>query len=69
MGTRRKRLGEQAADAGAAGRLIVVVIHDWLNRAVDHDAGIQWVRGDPLLRGITADPRCAALLRTLNLTQ
>jgi hypothetical protein len=32
----------------------------WLNRAVDHDAGIQWVRGDPLLRGITADPRYAA---------
>ena len=29
--------------------------------------GIQWMRGDPLLRNITRDPRYAALLRRLNL--
>ncbi len=40
---------------------------DWLNRAVDADPGIQWLRGDPLLKGITADPRYAALLKRLNL--
>jgi TolB-like protein len=39
----------------------------WLNRAVGNDPGILWVRGDPLLRGITSDPRYAALLRRLNL--
>ncbi len=32
----------------------------WLNRAIDHDPGIQWLRGDPLFKGITADPRYAA---------
>ncbi len=39
----------------------------WLDRAIDHDPGIQWLRGDPLFKGITADPRYAALLRKLNL--
>jgi TolB-like protein/Flp pilus assembly protein TadD len=39
----------------------------WLDRAIDHDAGMQWLRGDPLFKGITADPRYAALLRKLNL--
>jgi TolB-like protein/cytochrome c-type biogenesis protein CcmH/NrfG len=39
----------------------------WLDRAVDHDPGIQWLRGDPLFRGITADPRYAGLLRKLNM--
>jgi TolB-like protein len=39
----------------------------WLNRAVGNDTGILWVRGDPLLRGITSDPRYAALLRRLHL--
>ena len=39
----------------------------WLDRAVDNDPGIQWLRGDPLLRGIVDDPRYAALLRKLNL--
>ena len=30
----------------------------WLARAVElRDPGIQWLRGDPLLRGITQDPR------------
>jgi TolB-like protein/cytochrome c-type biogenesis protein CcmH/NrfG len=39
----------------------------WLDRAVDHDPGIQWLRGDPLFKDIIADPRYAALLRKLNL--
>jgi len=39
----------------------------WLDRAIDHDPGIQWLRGDPLFKGIIADPRYAALLRKLNL--
>jgi TolB-like protein/predicted negative regulator of RcsB-dependent stress response len=39
----------------------------WLDRAIDHDPGIQWLRGDPLFKDITADPRYAALLRKLNL--
>jgi tetratricopeptide (TPR) repeat protein len=38
----------------------------WLDQAVlRHDAGIQWLRGDPLLKGLTGDPRYAALLRRL----
>jgi TIR domain/Tetratricopeptide repeat len=40
----------------------------WLDRAIDHDPGIQWLRGDPMFNGITADPRYAALLRKLNLS-
>jgi TolB-like protein/tetratricopeptide (TPR) repeat protein len=41
---------------------------DWLDRAVQfHDPGIQWLRGDPLLRNLTKDPRYAALLRRVNL--
>jgi TolB-like protein/Tfp pilus assembly protein PilF len=40
----------------------------WLDRAVElRDPGIQWLRGDPLLRNLTHDPRYAALLRRLNL--
>jgi tetratricopeptide (TPR) repeat protein len=39
----------------------------WLDQAVDHDPGIQWLRGDPLFKGITADSRYADLLRRLKL--
>jgi TolB-like protein/tetratricopeptide (TPR) repeat protein len=40
----------------------------WLDRAVAlRDPGIQWLRGDPLLRNLTRDPRYTALLRRLNL--
>jgi hypothetical protein len=39
----------------------------WLDRAIDHDPGIQWLRGDPLFKGIIADPRYAAVLRKLNM--
>ncbi len=39
----------------------------WLGQAVDHDPGIMWLRGDPLLAGITADPRYDRLLHRLNL--
>jgi len=42
----------------------------WLEAAVaSKDPGIMWLHGDPLLRGLTGDPRYAALLRTLNLPQ
>lgn len=41
----------------------------WLNRAVDNDPGIQWLRADPLLKGITTDPRYAMLLHRLNLPE
>ena len=40
----------------------------WLDRAVEfRDPGIQWLRGDPLLRSLARDARYAALLRRLNL--
>ena len=40
----------------------------WLDRAVAlRDPGIQWLRGDPLLRDLINDPRYMALLRRLNL--
>jgi len=40
----------------------------WLDRAVElRDPGIQWLRGDPLLRNLTRDPRYVALLRRLNM--
>jgi adenylate cyclase len=42
----------------------------WLDAGVvNRDPGILWLRGDPLLAGLTGDPRYAALLRTLNLPQ
>jgi TolB-like protein len=42
----------------------------WLDRAVKfRDPGIQWLRGDPLLRNLTSDPRYAALLKRLNLSE
>lgn len=41
----------------------------WLNRAVDNDPVIQWLRTDPLLKGITTDPRYAMLLHRLNLPE
>lgn len=40
----------------------------WLDAAIERrDPGLQWLRGDPLLRSLTKDPRYAALLRRLNL--
>ncbi len=40
----------------------------WLDQAVlNHDPGVQWLRGDPLLKTLTRDPRYAALLRRLKL--
>jgi hypothetical protein len=35
----------------------------WLDQAVDHNPGIQWLRGDPLFKGITADSRYADLAK------
>jgi tetratricopeptide (TPR) repeat protein len=40
----------------------------WLDQAVlKHDPGIQWIRGDPMLKGLIRDPRYAALLHRLKL--
>ena len=33
----------------------------------DHDAGLNYLKHDPLLRNLRADPRYAALLKKLNL--
>jgi TolB-like protein/Tfp pilus assembly protein PilF len=42
----------------------------WLEAArVRHDPGLIWVRRDPLLRSVVADPRYKALLRKINLTE
>ena len=40
----------------------------WLDQSVrSHDPGIQWLRGNPFLKSLTADPRYAALLHRLKL--
>ena len=42
----------------------------WLDQAVVRlDPGIQWLRGDPLLNGLSRDPRYAALLHRLKLPE
>ncbi len=41
---------------------------EWLGHAVEHhDAGLTYLKYDPLLRSVRSDPRFAALLRKLNL--
>jgi TolB-like protein/Tfp pilus assembly protein PilF len=41
----------------------------WLNKAVDrHDPGIQWLRGDPLLRNLPHDRRYTDLLHRIHLS-
>jgi serine/threonine-protein kinase len=41
---------------------------EWLDRAVEqHDAGLSYLKYDPLLRGLRDDPRYKALLRKVNL--
>jgi TolB-like protein/Tfp pilus assembly protein PilF len=42
---------------------------EWLNAAINHDAGMVWLRNDPLLKGLTSDPRYEALLRKVNLPE
>ena len=40
----------------------------WLGRAVEqHDAGLTYLKYDPLLSGLRGDPRYKALLRKVNL--
>jgi TolB-like protein/cytochrome c-type biogenesis protein CcmH/NrfG len=40
----------------------------WLDQAVvKRDPGVQWLRGNPMLKGLVNDPRYAALLHRLNL--
>jgi serine/threonine-protein kinase len=41
---------------------------EWLQRAYSlHDAGLAWVKCDPMLVGLRQDPRYSALLRKMNL--
>jgi TolB-like protein len=40
---------------------------EWLNKAVTGDPGILWCRHDPLLGGLTGDPRYQAILKRINL--
>lgn len=41
----------------------------WLDAAAERDLGIVWLRSNPLFKGLKADPRYAALLRKLNLSE
>ena len=41
----------------------------WLDAAIDHDSGVMWLRGDPLLQSLTSDPRYAKFLRKINLSE
>jgi TolB-like protein/Flp pilus assembly protein TadD len=41
----------------------------WLDAAIDHDFGLVWLRADPLLKGLTSDPRWAKYLRKINLPE
>jgi TolB-like protein/Tfp pilus assembly protein PilF len=38
----------------------------WLDVAIDRDFGLAWLRGDPLFKGLTKDPRYAKFLRKIN---
>jgi serine/threonine protein kinase/tetratricopeptide (TPR) repeat protein len=56
--------------------LVYAVRHDadqafaWLERAYrQHDAGLIWVKGDPLLKAIEHDPRYTDLLRKMKLLE
>ena len=40
---------------------------EWLNKAVTGDPGIIWFRYDPLLAGLSSDPRYRAILKRMNL--
>jgi TolB-like protein/tetratricopeptide (TPR) repeat protein len=41
----------------------------WLNKAVDrHDPGLQWLRGDPMLRNLPHDRRYTDLFHRINLS-
>jgi TolB-like protein len=39
----------------------------WLDASIDHDFGLTWLHGDPLLKPLTNDPRYAKFLRKINL--
>jgi serine/threonine-protein kinase len=42
----------------------------WLDRALrQHDDGLLWMTGDPLLSNVSSDPRYKALLRKMNLPE
>jgi tetratricopeptide (TPR) repeat protein len=42
----------------------------WLDRAAEqHDPGMLWIKGDPMLQGLVEDPRYKALLRKMKLAE
>jgi adenylate cyclase len=58
------QIAETYSYCGDAGRAF-----EWLNAAINQDAGMVWLRNDPLLKGLTSDPRYEALLRQVNLPE
>jgi hypothetical protein len=58
------QIGETYSYCGDANRAF-----QWLDAAINQDPGIVWLRNDPLLKGLTSDPRYAALLRKINLPE
>jgi adenylate cyclase len=58
------QIGETYSYCGDADRAF-----EWLNAAINQDSGIVWLRNDPLLKGLTSDPRYEALLRKVNLPE
>ena len=58
------QIGETYSYCGDADRAF-----EWLNAAINQDSGIIWLRNDPLLKGLTSDPRYDALLRKVNLLE
>jgi tetratricopeptide (TPR) repeat protein len=58
------QLGEAYSYCGDADRAF-----EWLDAAIKQDPGIIWLRNDPLLKGLTSDPRYEALLRKVNLAE
>jgi hypothetical protein len=74
----RRSLEALVATASVAAAYQIAQVHawrgekgqalDWLERAyATNDSGLRYVRFDPFLRGLHADPRYQALLRKMNL--
>jgi tetratricopeptide (TPR) repeat protein len=58
------QIAETYSYCGDAGRAF-----EWLNAALNQDSGMVWLRNDPLLKGLSSDPRYAAFLRKVNLPE
>jgi TolB-like protein/Tfp pilus assembly protein PilF len=58
------QVAETYADFGDADQAF-----KWLDAAAERDLGIIWLHNDPLLKGLTRDPRYAVLLRKLKMQE